>query len=569
VTALDGGLGRQLSLPGPRRAPSPPVQPAVGDRPADAVHRAAGPAHGRERRLRRKAAPLLNAAGLVVAALMVLPLGYLVRRSSDAGWDRIVETATSERALGLLWRTSVLAVAVTAAAVAIAVPVAWLTVRTDLPLRRLWVVLTALPLAIPTYVGGFAYVSALGPRGVLQGWLEPFGVDALPEIYGFVGAWLVLTLFTYPYVLLTVRAAVRRLDPSLEEASRSLGQGRWTTFRRVVLPQLRPSILAGSLLVTLYVLSDFGAVSVMRYDSFTQAIFLQYRASFDRSIAAILGLMLVAMTVFVLGGEAVVRRSTPYHRLHGGGARRSVQLPLGRWRWPVMAGLSVLVLAALVLPVGVIVTWLVRGMQAGEPLRLTTTLIANSLTFSAIGAIACVLAAWPVAVLSVRRGGLFARLVEGACWLGHSLPGVVVAISLVFFGAGIPWLYQSRWMLAFAYTVLFLPQALGAMRASLLQINPSLEEASRLLGKGSFTTFRRIVVPLARPGAMAGGALVFLTCMKELPATRLLGPTGHPTLATQVWSATIDAFYGRAALPALALIVLSSIPMAFLVLRER
>jgi len=530
----------------------------------------AGPARLGQALRSARTVPLLGLSGVLVAALALLPLGYLLVRSSELGLERVLEVATSARTRGLLWRTGLLAVSVTATSCAIAVPLAWITVRTDLPLRRFWVVATALPLAIPTYVGSYAFIGALGPRGILQGWLEPFGVDALPEIYGFRGAWLVLTLFTYPYVLLTVRAAIRRLDPSLEEASRTLGRGRWSTFRRVVIPQLRPSITAGSLLVALYTLSDFGAVSMLRFDSFTRAIFVQYRASLDRSMAAVLGLVLVAVTLVVLSGEGLARRSAGYHRLHSGGARPAPVTPLGRWRWPAFALCSALLLLSLVVPLAVIVTWLLRGLEAGEPLRLTTTLVGNSLRASAAGALATVVAAWPVAVLSVRRGGWLARLVEGACWLGHSLPGVVVALSLVFFGARVvPDLYQTHWMLTLAYVVLFLPQALGAIRTSLLQINPRVEEASRMLGAGTVATMRRVVLPLARPGVLAGGALVFLTCMKELPATLLLAPTGYPTLATQVWNATSEAFFARAAAPALALVLLSSLPMALLVLRER
>ena len=225
---------------------------------------------------------------------------------------------------------------------------------------------------------------------------------------------------------------------------------------------------------------------------------------------------------------------------------------------------------ALVIPLAVITTWFLRGIDAGEPIRLTTTLVGNSLQAAALGAFASILAAWPVAVLSVRRGGRLGRVVERACWVGHSLPGIVVALSLVFFGAQVvPSMYQTIWMLTLAYVVLFLPLALGAIRSSLLQISPSLEEASRLLGRGSTATLFRVVLPLARPGVLAGGALVFLTCMKELPATLLLAPTGYPTLATQVWSSTSEAFFARAALPALALVLLSSLPLAVLVLRER
>jgi iron(III) transport system permease protein len=513
--------------------------------------------------------PVLLLLGLLVAAGAALPLAYLVIRVIEVGLSRTIEIATSDRALELLRDTTLLAVAVTAAAVSIAIPLAWLTVRTDLPFRRVWVVVTALPLAIPTYVGGYTFVSALGPRGLVQGWLEPLGVERLPSIYGFWGAWLVLTLFSYPYVLLTVRAALRRLDPSIEEASRTLGHNRLATFWRVVLPQLRPSIAAGALLVALYTLSDFGAVSLMRFDSFTRVIFVRYRASLDMSVVAVYGLMLVILTIAVLVVEQRTRGTEQYHRLHGSGARQPRVAPLGPWRWLALGACVVVMVLALVLPLGVIVYWLVRGISAGEPLRLTTELVANSVRASLIGAVVATAAAWPVAALSVRRPGRFSRLIERLSWSGYALPGVVVALSLVFFGARVATpLYQTLWMLAFAYVVLFIPQAIGALRASMLQVTPSLEEASRLLGAGPFATFRRVALPLTRPGLTAGAALVFLTCMKELPATLLLAPTGYPTLATQIYNATVEAFFARAAAPALALVLLSALPMALLIMRE-
>jgi iron(III) transport system permease protein len=517
----------------------------------------------------RRGSPLLTLLGVLVAAGAALPLTYLVIRVSEVGLGQALEIATSDRALDLLRDTTLLAVAVTAAAIAIAVPLAWLTTRTDLPLRRTIVVITALPLAIPTYVGGYAFVSALGPRGLLQERLEPLGVDRLPSIYGFRGAWLVLTLFTYPYVLLTVRSALRHLDPSIEEASRTLGRGRLRTFVRVVLPQLRPSIAAGGLLVALYTLSDFGAVSLLRFDSFTRVIFTRYRASLDLSSVAVYGLMLVALTVVVLAVEQRTRGTEQYHQLHGGTARATSVISLGRWRWVAFAACSALVLVALVLPMGVISFWLARGIEAGEPLRLTTELIGNSVQASLLGALFATVAAWPVAALSVRRPGRIATAVEGLSWSGYALPGVVVALSLVFFGARVATpLYQTMWMLTFAYVVLFLPQAIGALRSSMLQVTPSLEEASRLLGAGPFTTFRRVVLPLVRSGATAGALLVFLTCMKELPATLLLAPTGYRTLATQVYNASVEAFFARAAAPALALVVLSALPMAALIIRD-
>lgn len=506
---------------------------------------------------------------LVIAAGAATPLSYLLIRASELGWDRVWALALSARVGRLLVDTGLLAVAVTVTAVLVAVPLAWLTVRTDLPLRRFWVIVTALPLAVPTYVGAFVLIAAFGPRGMLQGWVERFGVERLPDLYGFWGAWLTLSLFSYPYVLLPVRAAFRRLDPGMEEASRLLGSGPWTTFGRVVLPQLRPAISAGALLVLLYTLSDFGAVSLMRFDSLTRAIFVQYRASLDRSAAAVYGLVLVALTVVILVLEQRTRRRQHYHRLHGSGGRVASAHRLGSFRWPAFVCCAALALLALCVPLGVIGTWLVRGIRADEPLRLTWELARNSLTASGLGATASVLAAWPVALIAVRRKGRLGRIVETAAWSGHALPGVVVALSLVFLGARwLPVVYQTLAMLVFAYVILFLPQAVGALRTSLVQITPSLEEASLLLGRSRPQTMWRIVLPLTRPGVAAAAALVFLTTMKELPATLLLAPTGYPTLATQVWSATSEAFFGRAAAPAAGLILLSALPMALLVLKE-
>ena len=524
----------------------------------------------RHRPSRRPPPRSVVAGAIAVAAAVLIPLAYLLVRASQGGAQAFVETLTDGRTLELLGRTVALAAAVTAAAVAIGVPTAWLTARTDLPGRRAFAVLTALPLVIPSYVGGYAFVAALGPKGLAQGWLSPFGVDRLPPIYGFFGAWLVLTLFTYPYVLLTVRAAIRRLDPDLEDASRSLGRGPQETFRRVVLPQLRPAATAGGLLVALYTIHDFGAVSLMRYDTFTLSIYTSYQGSFDRSRAAVLGLALVALTMAVLVIEARARGRAAYYRSHAGPPRSPRIVRLGRRRWSAFAGCATLVGVALALPVGVIAYWLVRSAREGPGLGRTVVAAAHSFEASGLAAILAVGAAWPIAVLAVSFPGRASRVLERMSFIGYALPGIVVALSLVFVGIrAVPALYQSLAMLVFAYVVLFLPQAGGAIRASLLQVNPALEEGAHSLGAGRLRTVRRVVFPLVRPGLAAGAALVFLTAMKELPATLLLAPTGFRTLATEVCSATDAAFFARAAPPALGLVIASSIPLAVLMMRER
>ncbi|WP_119067529.1 ABC transporter permease [Rubrobacter indicoceani] len=506
---------------------------------------------------------------LFISVALLLPPVYLAVRSLDGGFGEFAETVLDADTLLVLARSLLLALTVTLATICIAVPIAWLTVRTDLPFSRAWAVLAALPLVIPSYVGGFVLISALGPRGMLQGSLERFGVERLPEIYGFPGAALALTLFTYPYVLLTTRSSLKNLDPSLEEASRILGVGAWKTFFHVTLPNLRPGIVAGGLLVTLYTLSDFGVVSLLQYGTFSREIYIQYRSAFDRTPAAILGLMLVCLTIAILLVEGRSRGRAAYHRSSAGAARRHVTVRLGGWRWVAAGFCFGVVSLALLLPVGVLVFWLVRGLLGGESLNPLWTAALNSAYVSGLAALVAAACAIPVAVLAVRFRGRMSSAVEKLAYLGYALPGIALALALVFFGANYaPWAYQTTGLLVFAYVIHFLPQALGATRAGLLQVRPSVEEAARGLGKGPLGVLASVTAPLASPGIMAGAALVFLTTMKELPATLLLSPTGFETLATRVWSATGEAFFARAAAPALLLIVISAIPMYLLTIRD-
>jgi iron(III) transport system permease protein len=509
----------------------------------------------------------VRVSALAVGILAALPIGYLAWRAYEYGLSSSIEIATAARTVSLLRSTLLLAIAVTASSVVIALPVAWLTVRTNLIGRKIWSVITVLPLAVPTYVGSWAMIGALGPRGMVS---DVLGIQSIPSIYGFWGAWASLTLFSYPYVLLTVRSAWMRLDPGLEEASRMLGRSPWHTFRNVVWPQLRPATSSGALLVALYSLSDFGAVTMMRYDTFTREIYLQYRGALERGASAVLGLMLVVLTVSVLTGEQHLRKRGDVHRLHGSGARIPRLVELKRLQIPALASLGILATLSLVVPLGVISYWLVRGIRANEPVWPAWSLISNSLSVSLLAAVVATIASIPVALVLRRAPGRFANTVERLSWSGYALPGIVVALALVYFGANaVPWAYQSTGMLIFAYAILFLPQAIGAVRSSLLQVTPSLEEASLLLGAQRLTTFRKVLLPLLRPGLGAGAGLVFLTTMKELPATLLLSPTGFSTLATRIWNSTSEGFLGRSAGSALALVLLSSVPMSFLLIRNQ
>lgn len=507
---------------------------------------------------------------IFVGIMMLIPILYLALRAFGAE-QSILDLIWRQRTLDILLRSLLLMISTTAASIIIAVPIAWLTVRTDLPFRRVWSVLTVLPLVIPSYIFGTLVVAGLGPKGMLQHFLEGIiGLERLPEIYGFPGALITLTLISFPYVLLTTRAALWRIDPKLEEASRSLGQKPWNSFTRVTLPLLKPAIAAGGLLVALYTLSDFGAVSLMRYETFTWAVYLQYQSAFNRHVAAALALVLIAVAAVVVISETRARSKAKYYRTHTGSAVSTSKIQLGGWRWPALFFCGSIVTFSLVLPISILGYWLVRGIAAGEEVWLQLIPAINSVYASGLAAIAMVLIAIPMSILVVRYKSWFTGSLERISYLGFAMPGVAVALALVFFGINLARpIYQTIVILVLAYFILFFPTALGAIRTSLLQISPTMEEAARSMGKSSVAIFFKVHIPLLKTGILAGGALVFLLAMKELPATMILGPIGFTTLATSIWAASSEAFFAQTAAPSLLLILISSFSIAFLMKRER
>ena len=509
----------------------------------------------------------------LTAVAIALPLTYLVICTAGVAGEQVWDLVSRPRTLVVLLNSAALAIAAPLFSALIAVPLAFLTLQTDLPWRRFWLIATTLPLAIPDYVGCFALIAAFGPKGsLLQLLLEPLGVQELPEIYGWSGAILAITLFTYPYLLLSVRAGLQGIDPALEEAARSLGHSRRSTFFRIILPQLRPSLVAGGLLVAMYALQDFSATTLMRFDAFTRVIFLQYRYTFDRNQAAVLALMLVSLVLLLLWLEYKVRSQSVYYS-RGNTSYRYQLIPLGVWTAPALLFCLAVVSFGLGLPLGVTLFWLLRGLMSGGLAEMVSLqeliqLAWHSIWAAGLAAAIATLCSLPVAILAVRFPSRITTAIERCSYIGFGLPGIVVALSLVFWGANyLPWVYQTLPMLVFAYLVLFLPQSVGTVRSSLLQVNPQLEESARSLGRTSWQTLKEITLPLMRPGVISGAALVFLTAIKELPATLLLAPIGFNTLSVHIWKATENVSYSDAAAGALVMLVVS-ISSMFLVLSQ-
>ncbi len=511
---------------------------------------------------RRGPSRLLQWSGVLVGALCLLPLLYLGYRALSGGGLALV--LSRPRSLGIAGRTALLTVSVAAVSVALGLALAWLTERTDLPGRRWLTGLLAAPLAMPSYVAAFATVTALGPRGLLQQALEPWtGWERLPEIYGFPGALLVLSVLNYPYVFLAARARLAVMDQAVDDAARTLGAGPFRRFREVTLPLISGPLWAGGLLAALYTLSDFGAVSLLRYETFTWAIYNQYRGSLDRHTAAGLALMLVfAALLLLLGAERFRSGPSPGASVR---ARPPKPVRLGRFRLAAL-GLVLAVLGpALLLPVGVCLYWLIQAPE-GATAGLLPALGRTGLA-SVLAAVTTTALAIPVAFLAARHPSRRSSLLRGIAHIGFGLPGLVLGLALVYFSVQLtPFFYQTLGLLVFAYAIHSLPQGIAPLEATLAALNPRLDEAARALGAGRLRRHFRVTLPLLRPGVVSALALVFLTSVKELPATLMLAPTGFRTLATTVWSAAENVEMGRAAAASLLLVGLA-FGMLALVLR--
>lgn len=495
--------------------------------------------------------PVVVVLAVLAAVTTAIPLAYLVAKASSRGLENLVEEIWQRRTLELTLRSLGLAFVVTTASLAIGLAGAFALVRTDLPGRKFFNVMLALPLAMPSYVAAYAWIS----------WI--------PSLAGFWGAALVITSISFPFVLLPVTASLRRIDASQEDVARSLGMGPTRIAFSLTLRQVRPAATAGALMVCLYTLSDFGAVATMRFESFTWVIFGAYRAGFNPTRAAILALVLVAIAIILVWAELSIRGTGSSARIGGGASRQPRRIALGVMRWPTVLFVASVGIVTLVIPIGLVVRWFFDAANVGIDWSSLFTALRETVLVSAMATVAVIVLAVPTGVLSARVRTRWAQSTERVVFVAHGLPGIVIGLAVVYVGIRlVPSLYQRVPMLVFAYVVLFCSLAVGSIRASVEQTPGSIEEAARSLGLSRTAVLRRVTIPLSRPGILAGAALVFLTVMKELPATILLRPTGMETMSTELWSHTSVADYAGAAPYALALVLVAALPAALLTMNR-
>jgi iron(III) transport system permease protein len=472
----------------------------------------------------------------------VLPLFYILLRTAQIGVAELAENLFRARTLELIYNSLSLTLVVCITAMTIGTAQAWLSFRSDLAFRRFFQVVAILPLAMPSYVLAYAWLS------VASG------------INGFIGSWLVLSISTSPYVFLAVSAAFNRHSGAGEEVARTLGRSQFSVARTITWPAIRSSVFGSGLLVALYTLSDFGAVSLMRFDTFTRAIYNAYRASFDRNSAAALALVLVVLTLLLIRIES---RSSSLKATKSSSQYRAMQTKLGKWQAGAQALLISWFLIGVLIPIVSIIYWTVVG-QSQSNLGEISRAFVNTVGYGFAGGLTVAFVGLAVAILVVRYRSRYSMNVEKTILITHALPGVVVALSFVFLvNQSVPNLYQTSALVLLAYLALFLPNAVAVLKVPISQVPTGIEEVSRTLGNSQFQTLRRAVIPAAAPGILSATAFVGLTVIKELPATLILRPTGIETLATRLWSATSVSAFSAAAPYALLLILVAGIPALF------
>ncbi|WP_226702519.1 ABC transporter permease [Microbulbifer elongatus] len=483
---------------------------------------------------------------LVIAVLALVPVGVLMGLASDSA------ELFDAHNLKVLTNTLLLMFFTVLGSVVIGVPLALITAYVQVPWRKLWLIVLAAPLAIPSYIGAFTLYAAFGRGGEIQ---QLLGLP-MPSVKGLAGATLVMTLYSYPFVMLTTRASLLSLDASLVNAARTLGMTVGVSLWRVVLPRVATGIAAGALLVALYTLSDFGTPAIMRLDTFTRVIFVEYNA-FGLSQAAMLSLQLLVIVGLVLFLESRVRGSKERP------GRHLTLWPSRGQKWLMVLVFAPVILLSIVLPLVVFGVWLMREGTGGFDFSYAW----NSAHASFLAALVAVILAIPVAHAAIA--GRAGRFMERLTYFGFGVPGIVMGTALVYVGLQLPFLYQTLGLLVLAYVLRFLPLAVGSVRSTAEGLDPSLVKAARLLGASPREAFQRITLPLTIRGMVAGAALVFLEAMRELPATLMLGPTGFETLATYLWRVYEAGYFGRAAIPGLLLVLMSALGLALMLSGER
>ncbi|MGD1902511.1 MAG: ABC transporter permease [Geitlerinemataceae cyanobacterium] len=514
---------------------------------------------------------------LIVAAPMLFIGSNLFDAPSDS-WDHLAETVLPR----YVTNSVLLSIGVGLSTIAIGVSTAWLVSVCEFRQRRLWEALLLFPLAAPAYILAYTYTEFLDFSGPVQrllrtmfGW--EFGDYWFPDVRSLGGAIALLALTLYPYVYLLARVAFREQSVCALEASRVLGCSPWRSFWRVAVPLARPAIAAGTALVVMETLNDFGTVDYFGVDTFTTGIYRTWFAVGDRPAAIQLAAVLLVFVFVLLAIERFSRNQAAYFQTNDTGAASVSRYQLSGGRAAgAIAACALPVFFGFVLPAGVL---LEMAVDNADQVFISDfwKFARNSLLVAGVAALVATIVATFLAY-SVRLNPRWAiRLSARVASLGYAVPGSAIAVGVMIpagtldnaidswmrstFGISTGLLFSGTMaILVFAYLVRFLAVSFNSVESSLGKVPPSLDEASRSLGYAPAKTLAEIHVPLVWSGLLTGAMAVFVDVMKELPATLALRPFNFDTLAVRVYNLASDERLAEASGLALALVAVGMVP---------
>jgi len=528
------------------------------------------------------------AAAVLLAAIVVYPLALVLVRSLkvDGAWSLATYArAVSPDNLRPLWNTVWAATLTSVLAMVAGTMLAFLLVRTDLPGRQGMRTLVILPYAVPPFFGAIAWAQLLGPQGyLLRPVLNLLGIDQAPwTIYSPGGVVMVMAIHFFPFVFLTVAGALQRMDVSLEEAARTSGAGSLQVMRQITIPLVAPAILAGGVLAFMGAVANFGIPALLglraRFFVLTTSIYAALNVP-DFNLATAMSMLLVVISVGALGLQRWIQRGEGRFAVIAGKAIHPQPLRLGVWRWPAFALAAGFCMVIAVLPIAaLVVTSFLRYYGAPLELASLTTrhykyilgleqvrrAAANTVILASAAATLCMGLGTAISYAHARAKIPGSGMLDAIGTLPYAIPHTVIAIAVLLAWARVG-LYGTLTIILLAYILAYLPFSLRTTSATLQQIHDSLEEAGRVSGAGPLQTFRDIVLPLVKPGMLAGWILVFMPASRELTMSILLFSLRTETIGVTIFNMQ-DAGYTQIA-AALSVIVLVVILAGNLLIRR-
>ena len=525
----------------------------------------------------------ISGTAILISAICLLPLVGVLAAALFGSFETLGKLAGT-----VLWRytwtTLVLVLLVSAGSIVIGAVTAWLIVTTEFRGRRFFETALVIPLAFPAYVLAYAYTDVLDHPGIVQTTLRNvmgWGPRDywFPEIRSLGGAALMLTLVLYPYVYLLARAAFRMQAATPFYAARSLGSSPIWAFVRVSLPMARPAIAAGTLLVVMETIADFGTVAHFSVQTFSTGIYTSWFGLADRAAAAQLALGLLTFALLVAALEHINRGSAAFAAKGRQEVFSRFQLSGGR----AFAAQLVCLLPVLLGVIIPVITLVLMGMRSEQDIFSPryVRFIQNSLLLAGIAAVVTVGAAVVLGTFSrvLKTPASIASLFIGR--LGYAVPGGVIAVGLLVpFASFDNWLDArmeawfdistgllisgSIWLLIIAYMIRFLAAAIGAYDSGLASVTPNMDAAARVLGRTPWGMVRSVHLPVLWPSILTALLIVFVDTIKELPATLILRPFNYDTLAVQAFRLASDERLEGAAVPSLIIAAIGLLPVILL-----